>query len=154
MEKEHGSQDTSRRKFFLTVTRLGAAALFARAAVPAFLAAAPDKQDSGKTKAIASVVLAEKKELSEVGGFVMLKGTSAGDILIVRATDKDYSVLNPICPHKQCTVKVKSTELIQCPCHKSRYAIDGTYESGPSKKSLGKYAYTIKDGVLTVLASE
>ena len=103
-----------------------------------------------KPKAIAPVKLADEKGLTAVGGNVLVKDTPEGDILIVRSSDKGFSAMSNVCPHKECKVKVKSEDLIQCPCHKSAYKLDGTYIGGPSKKSLTPYKLVEKDGILTV----
>ena len=145
MTEENDTRRT-RRAFFGDVLRLGAGAVVTGALLPQLARAMKDE------KVVATIKLAERKELAAVGGFILLKDTPGGDILIVRTGKDSYEALNPICPHKECTVKVKSAELIQCPCHKSAYAIDGTYKSGPAKKSLSKFPFTIKDGTLSVMS--
>jgi Rieske Fe-S protein len=143
---EENTTPRSRRAFFGDVLRIGAGAVVTGALLPQLARAMKDE------KVVATIKLAERKELADVGGFVLLKDTPGGDILIVRTGKETYQALSPICPHKECTVKVKSADLIQCPCHKSAYALDGTYQSGPSKKSLAKFPFTIKDGTLSVLS--
>ena len=106
-------------------------------------------QDGAK-KPLATITIAEEKDLATVGGNVLIKDTPQGDILIVRSSEKEYSAMSNICPHKECKVKVKSADLIQCPCHRSAYKLDGTYIQGPSKKSLAQFSLTVKDGVIIV----
>jgi Rieske Fe-S protein len=102
---------------------------------------------------LANINLSEHKELEKVGGFVLVKDTSAGNVLIVRSGDNQLSALSPICPHKQCQVEVKGPTMIQCPCHKSTYKLDGTYERGPAKASLKKFNISKEGDVLTVRQS-
>jgi Rieske Fe-S protein len=99
---------------------------------------------------LATVTLAEHPEIGKPGGSLLLKGTQAGEILVVRTGDEEFAAMSNACPHKQCLVEVKGPTLIRCPCHGSIYQIDGTYVSGPAKKSLKKFTIQIEKGVLTV----
>jgi cytochrome b6-f complex iron-sulfur subunit len=100
--------------------------------------------------ALASVRISESRELEKVGGFVLVKDTPEGDLLIVRTGAEQYSALSNECPHKQCLVEVKSPVLIQCPCHKSAYRIDGTFVKGPAKTSLRKFPLQVEGDLIVV----
>ncbi len=99
---------------------------------------------------LATIRPADTPGLDKPGGFVLVKNTSAGDVLIVCTGEGRYVAMSDICPHKQCRVEVKTSTLIKCPCHGSAYKIDGTYVSGPSHKSLKQFRLTLKDGTITV----
>ena len=136
----------TRRTFLNNITRrlpmAGVAAVFHRRALPF--------QDP-QAEVITTVKLADSPELGEAGGFVLVKGTSAGDILIVCTGDGQYAAMSNKCPHRQCEVEVKNPTLIQCPCHRSAYKIDGTYVSGPAKRSLKQFRVAVEEGVITVI---
>jgi Rieske Fe-S protein len=102
---------------------------------------------------LATVKIADNPDLEKVGGFVLIKSTPVGELLIVRSSKDQFDAMSSVCPHKQCHVEVKSPTLIKCPCHGSTYRIDGTYVSGPSKKSLKKFSITTEGGVISVKAS-
>lgn len=106
-----------------------------------------------KKGVLATVKIADNPDLGKIGGFVLLKDTPEGELLIVRSGDELYDAMSNVCPHKQCHVEVKSPTLIKCPCHGSAYKIDGTYVSGPSKKSLKKFHVAVEGGVISVTAS-
>jgi len=144
MKQENKSQ--SRRDFFGKFFHISAASLIFSAIAPHITFSGQDQ----KKKSLITLKIADYDDLKKAGGSVMMKDTVAGDILIVRADENTFNALNPVCPHRQCTVKVKNPEMIQCPCHRSSYQLDGTYISGPSKKSLGKYKVEINNGTLTV----
>jgi Rieske Fe-S protein len=136
----------SRRKFFSSFTCrlsafMGAAAMVCRKA-----SSNQDKQNA----VLAKAPIANNAALDKVGGFVLVKNTPAGDVLIVRTGDAQYTAMSDICPHKRCRVQVKSATLIKCPCHGSAYKIDGTYISGPSHKNLSQFHVEVADGVITV----
>ena len=141
-------QDTTRRGFMTRFAAIGAGTLLGGALLPHLTQAA--MQD--KKTVLTTVKLAEHGELADIGGSVLIKGTERGDILVVRSSKDTYTAMSNICPHKECKVKVKSAELIQCPCHKSAYSIEGKYQSGPAKKDLLAFPVALKDGVLTIYA--
>jgi Rieske Fe-S protein len=100
--------------------------------------------------ALATLKIDEHPELQGVGGHVTVKKTPAGDLLVIRCSETEYAALSVICPHLQCNIKVKSANLIQCPCHQSGYKTDGTYLSGPAKTGLRRFPLTLDNGVITV----
>jgi Rieske Fe-S protein len=135
-----------RRNFLGTIAKVSAAAVASTTLLSTDLLAVLDE----KRKVIAKIKLSDHEELDERGGNILLEGTAAGDILVIRLSGDKYAAMSNICPHKKCKVKVKGDTMIQCPCHKSRYALDGTYEKGPSKKNLKRYFNKMKDGTLTI----
>jgi nitrite reductase/ring-hydroxylating ferredoxin subunit len=139
-------QDPSRRGFLQKLAGYGAVFGFA---APWFSRTGLGRQDQAKAP-LATVKIAEHPALEKDGGFVLVKGTIAGDVLVVRSGEGRFEALSNVCPHKQCLVEVKSASLIKCPCHSSAYKIDGTYVSGPSKKDLKKFRATLENGVITV----
>jgi rieske iron-sulfur protein len=59
-----------------------------------------------------------------------------------------------ICTHQQCTVTdwLKSTQVVQCPCHQSQYDLrhGGKVVGGPAPRALPALPLKIGDGVLMV----
>jgi Rieske Fe-S protein len=102
---------------------------------------------------LATVKIADNPALASVGGFVLVKKTSVGDVLIVHIGNSQYAAMSDVCPHKQCRVQVKSAALIKCPCHGSAYKSDGTYVSGPSHKNLLQFRVAVEAGEITVTES-
>ncbi|MBP1595643.1 MAG: Rieske (2Fe-2S) iron-sulfur domain protein [Acidobacteria bacterium] len=148
MGAEH-LQTQTRRTFLSTLAhRLpimgGAALAFRRTGFPS-----RDQQ----TAVLATVKIADFPELEKQGGSVLVKKTPAGDVLIVCTGEGQYAAMSNKCPHRQCDVEVKNPTLIQCPCHRSAYKIDGTYVSGPAERSLKRFRVTLEGGVITVTES-
>jgi Rieske Fe-S protein len=139
-------QDGSRRRFLQNLARYGTVIGLVG---PKLSGALFGRQDQQKPP-LATVKIAEHPELEKEGGFLLVKGTTAGDVLIVRSGDSTYEAMSNDCPHKHCLVEVKSPTLIKCPCHGSAYKIDGTYVSGPSRKDLKKFRVSADAGVITV----
>ena len=64
-------------------------------------------------------------------------------ILIVRHEGKIYAPTST-CTHKNCAVKLKEKEIV-CPCHGSKFTIQGTSLKGPAKGSLFRYAIKVNE---------
>ena len=142
-----GEDQMKTRRTFLEELACGIASI-------GVISAMPDKNglsQDHKPEVVATVSISQNKDLEKVGGFVLLKDTPEGEILVVRSGDDQYSALSNVCPHKQCHVEVKSSALIQCPCHQSAYKTDGTYISGPANASLRKFQVRVEGDVITVL---
>jgi len=104
-----------------------------------------------KPQVLATLKIDDHQELQKPGGSLLVKKTPAGDLLVVRSGEGAFCAFSVVCPHLQCNVKVVSPTMIQCPCHKSGYGIDGTYISGPAKSGLRKFPVNVDAGVITVM---
>jgi Rieske Fe-S protein len=100
-------------------------------------------------RVLATVKIDDHSNLSKVGGFLLVEDTPAGELLVIRTSESEFTSLSTVCPHKHCHVRVLNPSLIQCPCHKSAYRIDGTYIRGPSKTSLRKFVTRTEEGIVT-----
>ncbi|MCC6423997.1 MAG: Rieske 2Fe-2S domain-containing protein [Phycisphaerales bacterium] len=69
-------------------------------------------------------------------------------ILIVRHDNKLYAP-TAVCTHKHCVVRAKD-QVIVCPCHNSRYDVDGVPTRGPARKPLVRYSIRIQDGRIII----
>jgi len=96
--------------------------------------------------------LADQPELATVGGAIKLKPPGYDDtILLWRSGANEYSATSIICTHMGCEVEVADEgKALACPCHGSRYAIDGTVTHGPADRALRHYVVQASDTELTV----
>ncbi|MFP3881738.1 MAG: Rieske 2Fe-2S domain-containing protein [Actinomycetota bacterium] len=53
-----------------------------------------------------------------------------------RDPDGDIHSLSPTCTHLQCTVRWNRAESWDCPCHGSRFGVDGKILDGPATDPL------------------
>ena len=65
-------------------------------------------------------------------------------ILIVRHEGRIYAP-TATCTHKNCAVKLNPAKEIVCPCHGSKFTIQGTSLKGPAKGSLYRYAIKVDE---------
>jgi glycine/D-amino acid oxidase-like deaminating enzyme/nitrite reductase/ring-hydroxylating ferredoxin subunit len=90
---------------------------------------------------ISKPFLAEKIEgLSEItNGEGRLVKHEGDQLAIYKDEAGSIHALNPTCPHAKCTVKWNSAERSwDCPCHGSRFSVDGELLTGPSTHDLKK----------------
>lgn len=72
----------------------------------------------------------------EEGRIVKYKGQA---LAIYRNNDGSFNCLNSICPHMGCTVAWNPSERSwDCPCHGSRFDVDGNMLNGPATTGLSK----------------
>lgn len=68
------------------------------------------------------------------GRVVKYEGKS---LALYKDDNGDIHAVSPVCPHAKCTVGWNSAEKSwDCPCHGSRFSIDGEVLTGPSKSPL------------------
>ena len=63
-------------------------------------------------------------------------GVIVGEVVITQPTAGDFKGLSAICTHQGCTVSEIVDGSIICPCHGSKFTLDGSVEQGPAKKPL------------------
>ena len=76
-------------------------------------------------------------------------------IIITRGTNTELYVISSSCTHEGCIVPKFNSEdgatgFMECPCHGSRYLIDGTVVRGPANFPLDKFDFQVQGGVLVI----
>lgn len=74
-----------------------------------------------------------------------------GRFYLVRLADGGFLALHQRCTHLGCSVPWDQAagEFI-CPCHSSRFSIEGDVLNAPAPRPLDRFAITISDGVVLV----
>lgn len=71
--------------------------------------------------------------------------------IFVYKKENQIDVYDAHCTHMGCILNFNNkTEQFNCPCHKSRFDIDGTKLKGPAKRDLDKIAFKIKNKTLFI----
>ena len=86
--------------------------------------------------------LASFPALQSVGGSVQVNLSAVDTALIVtRASASVFHALDSVCTHAGCTVGtfVQQQGFMQCPCHGSRYDIQGQVVRGPAEENLASF---------------
>jgi len=69
---------------------------------------------------------------------VIQQGTQK--IIIARTSDNEFVTMSAICTHSGCTVRyAMAASQMQCPCHGSKFGLDGTVAMGPANRDLNVF---------------
>jgi len=86
-----------------------------------------------------TIALAQAPELSQPGGAIIARPQGGAGYLVVNS-GTGYFALTAQCPHEGCPVAwVPEDRQVECPCHGSRFAGDGTVLSPPAITDLQAY---------------
>jgi cytochrome b6-f complex iron-sulfur subunit len=140
--------DLNRRQFVTVASATVAAACAMCACGETVLAEeAPGGGSGGKAPttgpafAKTPVDIGPKSDYAKDG--IVDKFAKSSRILVVTNAGKIYAP-TATCSHKNCAVKLKDS-VITCPCHGSKFSIEGTSTKGPAKASLYRYAVSVDD---------
>ncbi|MFI5779449.1 ubiquinol-cytochrome c reductase iron-sulfur subunit [Nocardia sp. NPDC051570] len=117
----------------IAAAALGVAACADPAKTPA---AAPDRPSTG-SGTVADDVLARVADVPVGGGVI------AGDTVVTQPAAGSFLGFSSTCTHLGCRVGSVSGGLIACPCHGSRYRLDGTVAAGPAPRPLDTRAIRV-----------
>lgn len=130
------------------------------AATPANASPAPTSADavaSGPTSAVAPSPAAAPKPAARkgvplgkaaavpVGGGAVF---AAQRVVVTQPQAGRYVGLSAVCTHQGCVVGSVAGGTINCPCHGSRYHLDGTVARGPAPRALAPRPVAVVDGEL------
>src|SRR5688572_923948 len=137
------------RRDFVKIVWFGAAcsSLFGKPWLAAAVAAPSPAAATGV--GVLHLNISDFPALQNANGSVRLVLTSAFyPLLVNRGSGNQFFALSTRCTHQGCVVSAFSTTAgaSVCPCHGSRFAIDGTVVNGPAGAPLARYAHTF-DGV-------
>lgn len=63
-------------------------------------------------------------------------GVIVDDFVVTQPTAGVFKGFSSVCPHAGCNVSKVTDGKIVCPCHGSKFNLDGTVAEGPAKESL------------------
>ncbi|SEA23877.1 MULTISPECIES: Rieske (2Fe-2S) protein [unclassified Mycobacterium] len=71
-------------------------------------------------------------------------GVIVGEVVVTQPTAGEFKGMSAICTHQGCTVSEVVDGTIKCPCHGSKFNLDGTVAQGPAKKPLEAKAVKVQ----------
>ena len=80
-----------------------------------------------------------------VGGGAILADRQ---LVVTQPQEGTFCVLSAVCTHAGCLVASIDDGTINCPCHGSRFDLNGDVARGPATKPLATAPSTVTDGVL------
>ncbi|MFE8603701.1 QcrA and Rieske domain-containing protein [Archangium violaceum] len=90
-------------------------------------------------------------DLSRPGGAITLRVQGEQQVLVAHPQGTQYVVLTSLCTHSGCPLGFEKNEAI-CPCHLSRFALDGTVTHPPARQPLRQFSssFDSESGELTI----
>jgi cytochrome b6-f complex iron-sulfur subunit len=93
---------------------------------------------------------AANQPLTTAGG-AMLVDMTGDTIMVVRVSDTQVIALSAICTHAGCTMDYTAGQkVLDCPCHGSQFATDGSVLRGPATRPVRVYSVTLANHMITV----
>lgn len=87
-----------------------------------------------------------KPRLVEVPAPLPLTGVYTSHDFFLFATAEGLTAVSRVCTHLGCRVNYQQDkQIIECPCHQSRFTTDGTRIAGPAQKNLPQYKVSLKE---------
>ena len=118
------------RRAFLARSAAAAAALTAGCGNGVFGPPLPSHSAGGVPPGTLTIKVADHPDLATVGTLVQF-----GERAVKRVDATSFFALSLICTHQGCDTAVQQTNIIECPCHHSRFNSDGTVINGPDNSS-------------------
>lgn len=100
--------------------------------------AAPAPSASGGTAAPAANVIAKTADVPVGSGVIVDK------VVVTQPTAGVFKGFSATCTHAGCTVNKIADGTIDCPCHGSKYNLDGSVAHGPAQKPLPAENITVQ----------
>lgn len=86
-----------------------------------------------------------KPLLVEVPAPLPLSGVHAGQDFLLFVRGSDAWAVSRTCTHLGCRINyLEDKELIECPCHQSRFTREGRLITGPAEKDLPRFPVSLK----------
>lgn len=131
---------TSRRGFLRGVAGVGAgAAATGLAGCAPNIAPAPvanaEKDPDGNVR----LKVSRYPDLKREGGAITLRVPGEQNLLVTHPEGTTYAVVSSTCTHSGCPLAFEEGEIV-CPCHLSRFDLQGKVTNPPAKAPLSAYA--------------
>jgi Rieske Fe-S protein len=130
----------SRRKALVSTGITLAASTIAGCATygkpPAAPAAAPTPTPASGTAAASEGAAVPAQAIAKTADIPVGSGVIVDDVVITQPAQGKFNGFSAICTHAGCTVAEVVGASINCPCHGSRFNLDGTVAKGPANRPL------------------
>jgi cytochrome b6-f complex iron-sulfur subunit len=93
---------------------------------------------------------ASNQGLTTIGG-AMLIDMASDTVMVIRVSDTQVIAVSAICTHAGCAMDYSAgQQVLDCPCHGSRFSTDGKVVRGPAKRSLRVYQAELANNKITI----
>jgi Rieske Fe-S protein len=123
----------------LAATALTACSTYGKKPEASSASSAPAPAAPGSSGAPAAAAALAKTADVPVGSGVILD-----DIVLTQPTAGVFKGFSSVCTHAGCKVSKIEDGTIDCPCHGSKFSLDGAVVNGPAKDPLGAKAVSVQ----------
>jgi Rieske Fe-S protein len=85
-----------------------------------------------------------KKVIAKTSDVPVGSGVIVGEVVVTQATAGDFKGFSSTCTHAGCAVNEVVDGTINCPCHGSKFNLDGSVANGPATKPLASEAVSVQ----------
>jgi Rieske Fe-S protein len=138
---EFFQRSISRQKFILSASLALAATAIAACTTygkKPVANSSPTAKPSGSAPGGQANAIAKTSDVSVGSGLVV------GDIVVTQPSAGVFKGFSATCTHQGCTVAEVENGTINCPCHGSRFNLDGSVANGPASRPLPAEAVSVQ----------
>jgi Rieske Fe-S protein len=84
------------------------------------------------------------KAIAKTSDVPVGSGVIVGEVVVTQPSAGVFKGLSAKCTHKGCTVDKVADGTIDCPCHGSKFNLDGTVAKGPAQEPLATENITVQ----------
>lgn len=129
-----------RRKQFI----IGAGVGLAASVLAACTTYGKKPETSGDTATTTKGGTASADAIAKTADVPVGSGVIVGEIVITQPAAGDYKGFSATCTHAGCTLNEVIDGTIVCPCHGSKFNLDGSVANGPATKPLTSEAVSVQ----------
>jgi Rieske Fe-S protein len=107
---------------------------------------AGESNGSGGSGGTSATALGAASEVPVGGGVIF----ADQKVVVTQASQDNFQGFSAVCTHQGCTVGEVVDGTINCPCHGSKFNLDGTVANGPATKPLSPKKIDVKGGNITL----
>ena len=98
------------------------------------------------------VALSDYPDLANAGGIAFIPTSETGfpfSIIVINEGDETFRAMSAECNHLSCEVELSGGQF-DCPCHGSKFTIEGELLNGPATADLLQFATDVEGDTLTI----
>ncbi|KAA0024117.1 Rieske (2Fe-2S) protein [Antrihabitans cavernicola] len=114
------------------------------AAVAGLAACGSSDSGSGSASAAPASAGSTPAALGKVSDVPVGSGAIFGEVVVTQPAAGEFEGFSSKCTHAGCTVSTVSDGTINCPCHGSKFGLDGSVVHGPAKRPLDGRAVKVQ----------